>query len=272
MANTVFDIPISTSPDGLGKYIMIHNLANPEATSTELMPYEFIRYGIGASYVEDTATISGNFELNTGTQIEGTTTIGGDVVQNSNIEVVNSQITGTIQLCNGAIVSNSTFGQDVNKLIETTFLDTDVVGHVNRLVNCSFLPNGATRNTFGGQLRWCTSFFAFGVTIAGDCGGMTFVSMINNTTVNCNIGDINGLSHNGNNYGFDNCTIQGNSSASTFGNFRVECKVSNKTITELLYPELFNVNYVKTIYKKPNGEVWYYYIDNSNTFIYTQIV
>ena len=93
-----------------------------------------------------------------------------------------------------------------------------------------------------------------------------------NTDANCEVEDINGVTNYSTKFGFKDCTITGTTSSDYFSNITINCLVDSKTIDQSIYPELFDRTYHKTIYKKPNGDTFYRYLDNSNVWVYTQII
>lgn len=208
-----------------------------------------------------------------GNQRPDNVTIGGDDIDNVNTNLNDVTVAGTFQLNTTCIVAESTFGEHVNKMVITNIWKTDIVGHVDRLIDCQLLPGtGMTRNTFGGKVEWCSHLFVSGFNCVGDVVGVYQLMVQNNSTCNCKFQYINGTSNHAQEFGFDACTITGNSSSSTFGNNRVTTKLISKTIAETDYPELFNKSIETTIYAKPNGEIWYRWFDNSNVIQFTQIV
>jgi hypothetical protein len=235
------------------------------------LSWQYILYLIGGSDNNGNTFNGGaTYTLNTSSQM-GDNIFNADVLQNVNCEVYENEFAGRLELCNGSFLYYNTFQTKVSKVDFTTILGCDVVGNVDRLLNCEFIRTGANRDTFGGKLEWCTNILAKDISIDNDFIGNNFFS-INSTNANCKVGYIMGISNHNSEYGFDNCIITGTTSASLFGNFNLECKITGKTIDEASYPELFEPSYIKTIYKKPNGEVWYRWLDNSNVWQFTQII
>jgi hypothetical protein len=239
-------------------------------TNEGSLSWQFMLYLIGG--VDNNGnTFNGGatYTLNTSSQM-GDNIFNADVLQNVNCEVYENEFAGRLELCNGSFLYYNTFQTKVSKVDFTTMVGCDVVGNVDRLLNCVFIRTGTNRNTFGGRLEWCVSILAKDITIDNDFVGNNFFSIVN-TTANCKVGYIIGISNHNSEYGFDSCTITGTTSASVFGNFNLECKITGKTIDEASYPELFNANYAKRVFKGSDGNIYYTYF-NGLTYVINQII
>lgn len=215
------------------------------------------------------AIINGSYikgiSLSTGVKIYGAT-FGGNITQMINVDVTECTITGKSDYCTTGTWTNSTFGEQVNKCIGTNFSNSTIGGRVDRIINCAILTD-----TIIDRLYWCQDVAMFHTYVNGYAQGLNQLTL---TSVHsdCNVKHIQGVSMFDSKSGFVGCTITGTSAASVFGHIKVECLVQGKTIDQATYPELFNETYTKTIYKKPNGTIWYTWLDNSNVAQFTEIL
>ena len=193
-------------------------------------------------------------------------TVGGDFINSANMELNEVDVVGNIDNCSNCILGESTFGDNIQKGIAFTASESTFGGLVDRINEAALL----TAN-IGGEFRFCSNLIIVNSDIDVDVDGLNKLRIVN-TTCNCSMYMIDGINQDGFNYGFSDCTITGTSSTSFLGNIRLNCYVDTKTISEALYPELFDLAYTKTIYTKPNGEFWYTWLDNSNVAQFTQIV
>lgn len=191
---------------------------------------------------------------------------GGQITQMINVDVTECTITGKSDYCTTGTWTNTTFGEQVNKCIGTNFHASNIAGRIDRLISSAILTSNV-----GGRLFWCQNLALFTSDIIGGMQGVNNLTW-ENTDANCEVQHIQGVSMFDSKLGFVGCTITGTLAASVFGNIKVECLVQGKTIDQAAYPELFNETYTKIIYKKPNGDIFYRYLDNSNVWVYTQIV
>lgn len=252
---------ISTTPEIAG------SLASLEFPSVQLKGSSYLN----SNNVLAAAYFNGVFSQNAN-NFMASTSVGGDFSQNINLNVADCNITGNVISCQTGTWTESTFGENVNNIVSTNIWATDVAGRIEALIDCYLLPGtGITRNTFDGKLEWCSHFLVKGFNCVGDVVGIYQIT-VNNSTCNCKFQYINGTSNHAEKFGFDACTITGNSSSSTFANNRITTKLSGKIITETSYPELFHENIETTIYSKPNDEKWYRWLDDSNVWQFTQIV
>jgi hypothetical protein len=189
-----------------------------------------------------------------------------DVIQMTNMQIEDCEVTGSTDYCTSSSWSNTTFGENVNAVLASNFSNSSVGDRIGGLIGSTILTSN-----IGKRLFWCNSITIFNSNIDGNAQGLNQHTLTYDT-INCNIQDITGITMFNSEFGFSNCKIDGNSISSTFGNITVQTLVLSKRINETDYPILFNQSVHKTIYKKPNGSIWFYYIDDTNTFIYTEIL
>ncbi len=190
----------------------------------------------------------------------------GQITQMTNVDATGCTIAGTSDYCTTGTWTNTTFGEQVNKCLGTNFNASSIGGRIDRLIGSAILTSNV-----GGRLFWCQNLALFTSDIVGGMQGVNNLTW-EGTDANCEIKVIQGMTMFDSQSGFEGCTITGTLAASVFGNIKVECLVQGKTIDQAAYPELFNETYTKIIYKKPNGDIFYRYLDNSNVWVYTQIV
>ena len=190
----------------------------------------------------------------------------GHVSQMTNMQIEDCEVTGSTDYCTSSSWSNTTFGENVNKVLASNFSNSSIGDRVDRLFNTAVL-----NTTIGKRFYWNQNLAVFNSIIDGNAQGL-MQHTIAVDTINCNIENITGVTMFDSHYGFSNCKIDGNSISSTFGNITMQTMVSSKRISETDYPILFDTEVHKTIYKKPNGSIWFYYIDNSNAIVYTEIL
>lgn len=196
----------------------------------------------------------------------------GDITQMINMDVTNCVLENESNYCTSSSWGNTQFGEKVNKSLLTNFSFAEVGGRIDRLVNCVVLGAEGIPTTISGRLFWSQNLFIDdNVQIAGSVQGVNNLSIVS-TTANCHIEKITGVTMFDASYGFLGCTIIGTNGASVFGAMRVDCLVSGKIIDQTTYTELFDVSFVKTVYAKPNGTVWYTWLDDSNVAQFKEIV
>jgi len=268
---------------------ILHKVGTPSALPISLAGLEFAPH-----YIEGTATnnnnnfciqayFAGDFTKNDnnnflGADITGNVSgnsgcdssnliVGGYMASNVKLEATDVTVTGNLDNNTNCIWNNTTFGENANKCTEVNFNNSSVADRVSRIVNSTILTT-----TLGGRLFWCENIELFTSEIDGDVNGLNSLTIVD-SEANCILENIKGISQNSSTGSrFDTCTITGTDVSSIFGNIFLTAYVNGKTITELLYPELFDPSYCKTIYQKPNGTVWYTWLDNSNVAQFTEIV
>jgi len=190
----------------------------------------------------------------------------GHVIQMSNMNIEDCGVTGSTDYCTSSSWSNTTFGENVNKVLGSSFGNSSIGDRLYGIINVAVF-----NTTIGKRFYWNQDLNVYNTEVDGNLQGLNQLTL-NTDTVNCNIENITGVSMFDSKFGFANCKIDGTSISSTFGNITVQTLVSGKRITEADYPILFDTEVHKTIFKRPDGSIWFYYIDNSNAFVYTEIL
>lgn len=190
----------------------------------------------------------------------------GHVSQMSNMQIEDCEVTGSTDYCTSSSWSNTKFGENVNMVLASNFSNSNVGDRLGGIINVAVL-----NTTIGKRFFWNQDLNVFNTEVDGNLQGLNQLTL-NTDTVNCNIENITGVSMFVTKFGFANCKIDGNSISSTFGNITVQTLVSGKRINETDYPILFDTEVHKTIFKRPDGSIWFYYIDNSNAIVYTEIL
>ena len=274
----VFDLSTTNSTEFLGNDKLTKNLANLEFPASYIVGESFfnsanafINSYILGGLVQNTgnilfgSTVNGSFNQNSNNNISGSI-IEGSFAQNANIEITDCTIVGDVDFATSSTWNNTTFGENVTKCVEVNFNNSSVGNRIDRLINCTILTSNV-----GGRLYWCQNLAIFNSDIVGGFQGVNNITW-ENTDANCEVEDINGVTNYSTKFGFKDCTITGTTSSDYFSNITINCLVDSKTIDQSIYPELFDRTYHKTIYKKPNGDTFYRYLDNSNVWVYTQII
>lgn len=192
-------------------------------------------------------------------------TVAGAFQQNTNLDIQNCEFNGRVEYGTTGSWGSSTFGGNMNKVIGTNFDSTSVGTVVDRLINCAFRTD-----TFVNRLYWCQQTYVYNSYVEGEFKGVNSIS-ITSLHADCGIRDIQGISNESGEIGFDNVNIDASSSSDKFEKIKVECKVSNKTIDEATYPELFNTDYMKTIFKGSDGNIYFSYF-NGTTYVIREIL
>jgi len=201
------------------------------------------------------------------TTIKDASTFGGGIQQMINIDITNCQITGSSDYCTTGSWSNTTFAEQVNKCIGTNFNNSAIGDRIDRLINCAILTV-----TVGGRLYWCASIALNTSDIAGYFQGVNNLTWSGTDVVNASVAAINGITMFDSKCGFKDCTITGTTNADVFGgNLRLDCLVDTKTIDIATYPELFNTDYSKRIYKGSDDKI-YFTFNNGATDVTDEIV
>ena len=194
------------------------------------------------------------------------TVVIGKAVNNMNNLLLNCHFGKDFYFNSGCILADFSVGTgDCSKIFGTNIYQVIIDGSIDRMVGGAILFSH-----FGGLVHYIDGSYLEIVDIEGDVRGLSDIT-IKNTTINCNLSNVNSTSGLDSESGLDGCTITGDLISSTFGNITIQGAIQNKTITETDHPILFSRVY-KTMFVNEDSEVWYFYYDTTNTQVFIEII